>query len=129
VHSSIIEQAILTEFIAEGHFSRHIRRMRTLYQERQNILLDECEKHLKGLLEIKKADAGMHLVGWLPENVSDLEVYKKGIERGLKLSPVSLYSVNPTKRGGIIFGYTAFNRKEISDAIKVTAAIICQSKN
>jgi GntR family transcriptional regulator / MocR family aminotransferase len=124
VHSSIIEQAILSEFIAEGHFSRHIRRMRTLYQERQNILLDECKKHLKGLLEIKKADAGMHLVGWLPENVSDLEVYKKGIERGLKLSPVSLYSVNPQKRGGIIFGYTAFNRKEIAEGIKVTAEII-----
>ncbi len=124
VHSSIIEQAILTEFIAEGHFSRHIRRMRMLYRERQEILLDECEKNLKGLLEIKKADAGMHLVGWLPEGVSDLEVYEKGIERGLKLSPISLYSVNPPKRGGIIFGYTAFNRKETAEGINATAEII-----
>jgi GntR family transcriptional regulator / MocR family aminotransferase len=124
VHSSIFEQAILTEFIAEGHFSRHVRRMRTLYQERQNILLEECEKHLKGLLEIQKADAGMHLVGWLPEGLSDLEVHKKGIERGLKLSPISNYSVNSPKLGGIIFGYTAFNRKEIADGIKATAEII-----
>jgi GntR family transcriptional regulator / MocR family aminotransferase len=124
VHSSIIEQAILTEFIAEGHFSRHVRRMRTLYQERQNVLLDECEKHLSGLIEIEKADAGMHLVGWLPENVSDLEVHKKGLERGLKLSPISNYSVNSPKRGGIVFGYTAFDRKEIADGIKATAEII-----
>jgi GntR family transcriptional regulator / MocR family aminotransferase len=124
VHSSVIDQAILSEFIAEGHFSRHVRRMRTLYQERQNILLGECEKHLKGLLEIQKADAGMHLVGWLPEGVSDLEVYKKGLERGLKLAAVSSYSVNSPKHGGIIFGYTAFNRKEIAEGIKVTAEII-----
>jgi GntR family transcriptional regulator / MocR family aminotransferase len=124
VHSSIIEQAILSEFIAEGHFSRHLRRMRTLYQERQNILLDECEKHLKGLVEIKKADAGMHLVGWLPEGVSDLEVYEKGVERGLKLAAISSYSVNPIKRGGIIFGYTAFNRREISEGIRITAEVI-----
>lgn len=83
VHSSIIEQAILSEFIAEGHFSRHLRRMRTLYQERQNIFLEECEKHLKGLIEIKKADAGMHLVGWLPDGVSDLEVQRNATEKGL----------------------------------------------
>ncbi len=124
VHSSIIEQAILTEFIAEGHFSRHLRRMRTLYQERQIILLEECEKHLKGLLEIRKADAGMHLVGWLNEGVSDLEVYKKGMEYGLKLAAVSSYSANPIKRGGIVLGYTAFNRKEIAQGIANTAKII-----
>lgn len=124
VHSSIIDQAVLTEFIAEGHFARHVRRMRTLYKERQEILLNECHKHLNGLLKIKKADAGMHLVGWLPAGVSDIEVYKKGIERGLKLAPISNYALNPPKRGGIIFGYTAFDQKETSAAIKTTAEII-----
>ncbi len=124
VHSSIIEQAILSEFIAEGHFARHLRRMRTLYQERQNILLEECEKHLKGLLEIKKADAGMHLVGWLPEGVSDAEVYENGLEKGLKLAPISSYYENSVCRNGIIFGYTAFNRKEIAEGLKATAEII-----
>jgi GntR family transcriptional regulator / MocR family aminotransferase len=113
VHSSIIE-----------HFGRHLRRMRTLYHERQNILLEECEKHLKGLLEIKKADAGMHLVGWLPDGVSDAEVYEKGIECGLKLAAISSYFANPIKRGGIILGYTAFNRKEITEGIKTTGEII-----
>ena len=63
VQSPAIDQAILTEFIAEGHFARHIRRMRKLYERRQQILIKECEKHLNGLLEVKKADAGMHLVG------------------------------------------------------------------
>ncbi len=124
VHSSTIEQAVLSEFIAEGHFARHLRRMRTLYHQRQNFLLEECEKHLKGLLEIKKADAGMHLVGWLNEDVSDVEVYEKGVERGLKLAAISSYSVKPPKRGGIIFGYTAFNQKEIEEGVKVTREII-----
>jgi GntR family transcriptional regulator / MocR family aminotransferase len=124
VHSSTIEQAVLSEFIAEGHFARHLRRMRMLYHQRQNILLEECEKHLKGLLEIKKADAGMHLVGWLPEGVSDVEIYEKGVERGLKLAAISSYAVTPPKRGGIIFGYTAFDQKEIAEGVKETAKII-----
>src|SRR5256885_16967449 len=76
-HSSLIDQAILTEFIGGGHFGRHIRRMRTLYEERQQTLIAECEKNLVGLLEVKKADAGMHLVGWLPDGVSDKAVSRK----------------------------------------------------
>ncbi len=46
LHSPVIEQAILTEFIAERHLARHIRRMRGTYEERQRILISEAKKHL-----------------------------------------------------------------------------------
>lgn len=123
VHSPMLEQAVLAEFINEGHFSRHIRRMRTLYQKRQEILLENCEKYLKDFVEIKKADAGMHLVGFLHEHISDSNLFEKGLEKDLKLSPLSNYYTNFPKRNGIIFGYTAFNEKEISNAIKQIAEI------
>jgi len=85
--------------------------------------LEECRKQLGGLLEVERADAGMHLVGWLPEGVSDVELSKKGAERGLKLSPVSgYYKVKPA-RGGFVLGYTAFDERQIKEGVKVLREI------
>lgn len=128
VHSPAIEQAILAEFIAEGHFARHIRRMRTLYEKRQNVLLSECKKHLKDLLEIEKREAGMHLVGWLPEGVDDQKIAEKAAEKKLKLSPVSAYSNKKLKRGGFVLGYTAFDEKEIKRGVKIIKEILISSR-
>ena len=124
VHSSLIDQAVLAEFITEGHFARHVRRMRTLYEARQKILVEECRRHLGGLLEVKKADAGMHLVGWLPEGVDDPEVSRKAAERGLKLAAVSDYSANALPRGGFILGYTAFDERQIRDGVRILKGIL-----
>ncbi len=128
VHSSTIEQAILAEFISEGHFARHIRRMRTLYEKRQNILLAECKKHLKHLLEIEKADAGMHLVGWLPQGVDDRIISQKASEKGLKLAAVSDYSADKLERGGLILGYTAFDESQIKQGVKILKEILISSR-
>lgn len=124
VHSSLIDQAVLAEFISEGHFARHIRRMRTLYETRQKFLLEECRKQLGGLLEVEPADAGMHLVGWLPEGVSDLDVSKRASERGLKLSAVSEYYANKPARGGVILGYTAYDERQIREGVEAVREIL-----
>lgn len=124
VHSSAIEQAILAEFISEGHFARHVRRMRQLYEKRQNILVSECRKHLEGLLEVEKADAGMHLVGWLAEGVDDQIISEKAAARKLKLAPVSSYSSKKLKRGGLILGYTAFDERQIKRGVKIIREIL-----
>lgn len=126
VHSSLIDQAILTEFIREGHFARHIRWMRQLYEERQKILLAECEKHLNNLLEVEKADAGMHLVGWLPEGVNDQKIAKRALTQNLKISPLTSYFTNKPKRGGFILGYTAFDEKQTKAAVKKLKEILSE---
>jgi GntR family transcriptional regulator/MocR family aminotransferase len=123
-HSSLIDQAILNKFIAEGHFARHVRRMRTLYEERQQTLIAECEKNLAGLLDVKKADAGMHVVGWLPEGVSDKAISAKAAEQNLKLAPISAYSSKKLPRGGLILGYTAFEKNQIKEGVKKLKAIL-----
>lgn len=88
-HSPVIDQAVPAEFISEGHFARHVRRMRALYEERQQILVAEAKRHLKGLLEVAPDVAGMHLVGLLPEGVDDLAVAAKAKEANLRISPLS----------------------------------------
>lgn len=128
VHSPAIEQAILAEFIAEGHFARHLRRMRQLYEQRQKILVSECEKQLSGLLKVKKADAGMHLIGWLPEGVDDRSVSQKALEQGLKLAAVSSFSDKKLERGGLVLGYTAFDESQIKQGVKLMKEILTSSR-
>ncbi len=123
VSSGLMDQAILAEFINEGHFARHIRRMRTLYAQRQEILIRECEKQLGALLEVNPAAAGMHLVGWLSQGVSDALVAKKASEFGLKLAPISNYCIHNGQRSGLVLGYTGFDQKQIKQGVKKLVAV------
>ncbi len=121
-HSPLIDQATLAEFITEGHFARHIRRMRRLYEERQEILISEAKKHLAGFLEIKKSVSGMHVIGWLNEGVKDSLVAEKAAALGVKTSAVSSYSLTKWQQhGGLVLGYTAIGEKQIKKGIKQLA--------
>lgn len=124
-HSPLIDQATLAEFISEGHFARHIRRMRRLYEERQEILISEAKKHLTGFLEIKKSVSGMHVIGWLNEGVKDTIVAEKAVALGVKTSAVSSYSLTKwQQRGGLVLGYTATGEKQIKKGIKQLARVM-----
>jgi GntR family transcriptional regulator/MocR family aminotransferase len=116
-HSPIFEQAILADFIAEGHFARHLRRMRTLYEKRQNFLVEEAEKNLRGLLSVAKAPSGMHLIGWLGEGFDDRAVAEKAFENGLHLAPLSAYCIENRLPAGLILGYTGFDEAQIRQGV------------
>ncbi len=64
-HSPILEQAIVSRFISEGHFARHLRQMRLLYAERQQALVEAAHAYLGDWLELQPHDAGLHLIAWL----------------------------------------------------------------
>jgi GntR family transcriptional regulator/MocR family aminotransferase len=117
-HSPSLDQAILADFINEGHFARHIRRMRALYEERQYILVAAAQRELEGLLEVAPAEAGMHLVGWLPKNVDDKTASEQASRYGVEAAPLSAYSANKLARGGLVLGYTGVNSKQIKDGVK-----------
>lgn len=116
-HTGLIEQAILAEFITEGHFARHLRRMRSLYEKRQAFLVAESERCLGGLMKISRSSSGMHLIGWLREGLDDQIISSMGSEYGLNLTPLSSYSVTKQQAPGLVLGYTGFNESEIADAI------------
>jgi GntR family transcriptional regulator/MocR family aminotransferase len=80
--SPALEQAVLADFISEGHFARHIRRMRALYASRQAALVKAGQSELPGLLDLPPNDAGMHLMGWLPEGVDDREAFEAAATEG-----------------------------------------------
>lgn len=112
-HQATLDQAILADFITEGHFMRHVRRSRVAYAERQECLLDRLAHETPGLITAQPDPAGMSLVGWLPPGVSDTYVAERLAAAGLFAPPLSYYSMEPQPRGALVLGYSGFSPSRI----------------
>lgn len=123
-HSPTIEQAVMAEFIAEGHLARHIRRMRMLYLERQTILLESLRCDLAGVLDVRSHEAGMHVVGWLEKGKSDGVVSRRARQLGIVAPALTTYRERSGGRGGLVLGYAAYNERQIRQAVKQLAAAL-----
>jgi GntR family transcriptional regulator/MocR family aminotransferase len=123
-HSPTVDQAVLADFIAEGHFARHIRRMRQVYEERQGLLLEAGRALLDGLVELHRADAGMHLVGWLPRELDDGAMQDALGAAGIDTIALSHYAMRPCERGALLLGYAAFDRRAIRRGVERMAAVL-----
>lgn len=120
-HSPPLEQAVLTDFIEQGHFARHIRRMRTLYAERQAALVRTAADNLQGIIQVPAADAGMHLIGWMHPGVSETMLLNAASRAGVELIPTSLFRTQTCDRGSVLLGYAPFAEKEIRRATEKLA--------
>src|SRR5260221_6237757 len=83
-HPHLVNQMVLHEFMVEGHFNRHIRRMRTVYDERRQFCYDALCSELDGLLQPGPSDAGMHICGYLPDTLSDLKLAKAAEQHAIE---------------------------------------------
>jgi GntR family transcriptional regulator/MocR family aminotransferase len=113
-----LEQAALATFMQEGHFARHIRRMRALYAERGSILRDYASRYLGDMLTIERPVAGLHLVGWLPEGVHDGEMARQAERYHITAPALSAYRLQSTGRGGVLLGYASLTESEIKDGMQ-----------
>ena len=127
-HSPTVEQAVLADFIEEGHFARHVRRMRALYATRQAVLVEEARRELKGLLEVETSAAGLHLMGWLPEGSDDRVAARAAEAHGVDAQPLSSFCLARPRRGGLILGYAAYDAAEIREGVKRLAAALRGSR-
>jgi GntR family transcriptional regulator/MocR family aminotransferase len=118
IFSSTLYQAVLTDFIREGHFARHIRRMRMLYMGRRRALVNAIQIQMGDMTEVIGAEAGMHLVALLPRGTNDVAVSKKAAQRALSAMPLSVCYSNAPTRGGLILGYGGANAHQIHDGIR-----------
>jgi GntR family transcriptional regulator/MocR family aminotransferase len=118
IFSSTLYQAVLAEFIREGHFARHIRRMRMLYMERRRALVKAISIHMGNMIEISGAEAGMHLVALLSRGSNDVAASRKAARKGISAMPLSTCYLKPPVRGGLILGYGGTNPHQIEDGIR-----------
>jgi len=103
--------------MAEGHFARHLRRMRTLYKKQQDELVTLLKKHLGDYLEVDACDTGMHLIAWMLQSGNARELAKKAANEGVLLQAVSDYAVRFAHDKGLIMGFTGFGAKDMEQAV------------
>ncbi|GCE10322.1 hypothetical protein KTT_01810 [Tengunoibacter tsumagoiensis] len=109
----------LADFIAEGHFTRHLRRMRLLYIERRNALIDALTQEMGDMLNIPVPEAGMHLMAWLPEGMSAHLASQQAAAYDLHIMPIS--QSRPSQRDGLLFGFASATPKELRAGVKTLA--------
>lgn len=120
-HASTLAQGVLADFIGEGHYARHVRRVRALYAERQATLLAAAEAELHGLLTLAPDAAGLHLVGWLPPEVNDEEAVAAAAAEGVEAFALSRYTLAPSTpagRGALLLSYAGFDADAIRAGVR-----------
>ncbi|WP_110516626.1 PLP-dependent aminotransferase family protein [Herpetosiphon llansteffanensis] len=123
VHTPLINQATLAEFINAGHFSRHIHRMCQLYAQRREYMLQLLNE--LGL-EVNAPPAGMYCTAWLPAGINAQMVSSLAAQRGLMIENVNHFALRPISRQGILIGYAGFSPEVMRAGIEQLGQILQQ---
>lgn len=114
-----IDQKVLQRFIEDGHFERHINRMRNIYKRKREVLVGELVE-LKGQIDILGADAGLHLLLRVNNGMSEEKLVEKAKEVGVGVYGISKYYYDKNsldKVSTVLLGYAGMNDKNIRKAI------------
>ncbi|HZQ67738.1 MAG TPA: PLP-dependent aminotransferase family protein [Terriglobales bacterium] len=123
-HPPLLEQAILTDFIVEGHFARHIRRMRELYAERLAVFLAGAREQLAGALEISDVEAGLRTVGWLRSGLNANAVARAAAAQNVEVVSLSRYAYGNFRRQGLVLGFASVDQRELRRGIEELARVL-----
>jgi GntR family transcriptional regulator/MocR family aminotransferase len=111
-------QAVLADFIREGHFARHVRRTRNLYAERRNALMEAIRSEFDSRLTVIGGEAGMHLVVKLPQGSDDWKIAARAAAQGLWLWPLSPAYLRGNAQPGFILGFGSVKSSEMAGAVR-----------
>ena len=113
----LLEQYALTDWIAEGHFERHLRRMRQLYNSRRQVLVRALEKYFGDRVTIVGANAGIHMMVRIETDLSDRTVIQQAAAMGVGLVSARDYYLKPRYQGEFIFGYAQLEEAQIEQGV------------
>jgi GntR family transcriptional regulator/MocR family aminotransferase len=131
-NAPFVDQAALARFILDGHYDRHLRRARLIYQERYEAMQRAFERELGGVLRLTKAAAGTHVLGWFENGTRRARTsvdYVPRVSRaadaeGLVAFPVSRYCLEPPRRDGFVLGYGGVSPRQIASGAATLARVI-----
>lgn len=128
IHIATVNQAIIADFIQEGHFIRHIRRMRKHYAQRKDALVSALQEQSDGLIEIGNSNGGMHICVWLPDHIDDEQVHLAAAAEGIQVVPLSRFYRKQPKRMGLVLGFTACAEEDLYAGVAELVRIIKSSQ-
>ena len=123
-HPPTLEQAILTDFILEGHFGHHVRRMRQVYARRSIALRDASRDGLAGRLDVIPAVSGMRTLGWVRTGQNDTEVAGRARSLGLEVAALSDFALRHSHPSALILGFAGCSTAELKRGVEVLAGAL-----
>ena len=116
-----LTQATLAEFMTEGHFDRHVRRMRQIYAARAQAFEAAAQSCWKGFIEVEPIQAGLDVTARIAVDRSDVAVVKGLTQLGVEVQPLSAYCSSHLVPPGLVMGFAAFNETQILRAARDVA--------
>ena len=117
-HTEVPLQAVAARFLAGGHLSRHVRRMRTIYATRHHLVRTRLAESFAGRLDAEPSVAGLHITALLPEGKDDGEVVAAAFAAGVAVQPLSRYRMRAPGRPGLLLGYGAIATERIDEGMR-----------
>jgi GntR family transcriptional regulator/MocR family aminotransferase len=122
--SPTLYQLALAEFLREGHFARHLRRMRGVYLARRNALLTGLARHCGDRLTVLNADAGLHVAVLLSGGLDDGDVVRRMAARGLTATALSTCYAGAARRSGLLLGFGGSTERRLLEATRALAEVL-----
>ena len=119
-----LQQAVVSEFMQQGHFAAHIRRMRQLYREQRDALAETLTRRAGDRLDAALPDQGMHLVAYLRDGSSDVAIEEAARRAGILVRAISRFYRAARPRPGLMLGFSGFPRQLIVPAAARLAMLV-----
>jgi GntR family transcriptional regulator / MocR family aminotransferase len=119
-----LHQTVVAEFIRQGHFTAHIRRMRQLYREQRDALAATLARRAPDHLRVEIPDQGMHLVAYLRNGASDIEIERSAKQNGIIVRAMSRFYHRAAPVQALMLGFSGFPRQLIVPAAARLATVV-----
>jgi GntR family transcriptional regulator/MocR family aminotransferase len=123
-----LQQQVVSEFMAQGHFAAHIRRMRALYREQRDALAETLTRRAADRLDVSLPDQGMHLIAWLRDGSSDRDIEVEARDAGIIVRAISRFYRKARPRSGLMLGFSGFPRQLIVPAAARLATLLASRR-
>ena len=124
-YSPILDQVLVARFMQQGHFARHVRKMRKLYTQRQECLIENVRNHLSDYLDPRETDTGMEIIAKLSPGLSACRLAQAAAKQGLEIMPLSKLAREVEIDDQIALGFSAFSPEQIHRGV-VQLRSICR---
>jgi GntR family transcriptional regulator/MocR family aminotransferase len=122
--SPTLSQLAVNDFLRDGQFARHLRRMRAVYMGRRDALLEAIQQDAADVLTVGNTDAGLHVVAFLRDGIDDHDVVRRGASLGIHPSPLSSCYMGPRARAGLLMGFGSSDEPVLQNAVRTLAGVI-----
>jgi GntR family transcriptional regulator/MocR family aminotransferase len=119
-----LTQAAVADFISEGHFERHLRRLRKEYGRRRKTLVEALDTYLPGLVDYSDVEAGLHIMVFLPADQVEEWIVSAAASLGVGVYPGSAFYLEGPSRPSLLLGFSGLGTPEIVEGVRRLADVV-----